>query len=127
MAFIKAADNRKSASFAVRPGRKSANSEEAEENPYCEYKPYYMYTSDEEPYDENTENTDMPETEDYGEGLTEADFEDLPQYFNPYDAFIDDDDDDEVLERPSALQQDLIPEASEEMRPRVPLGLPTFR
>ena len=31
-----------------------------------------------------------------------------------------------ILERPSALWQNLIAEASEEMRPRVPLVLPTI-
>ncbi len=76
MAFVKAADNRKSASFAVRPGKKSKTSEEAEENPYCEYQPDYLHKTDE---DENE--------------LFDSDFEDLPPYFNPYDDFDEDDDD----------------------------------
>ena len=83
MAFIKAADNRKSASFAVRPGKKSKTSEEAEENPYCEYQPYYLHSTAEEAEDMADEENE----------LLDSDFEDLPQYYNPYDNFDDEDDD----------------------------------
>ena len=86
MAFIKAADNRKSASFAVRPGKKSKSSQEAEENPYCEYKPYYMYSTEEE-YKE--EKPDIPDEN----RVYESDFEDLPDYYNPFNDFEDEDDD----------------------------------
>lgn len=48
MAFLKSADNRKSASFAVRPGKRSTAMEQAEETDYYDREDDYLYSDDEE-------------------------------------------------------------------------------
>ena len=61
MAFLKSADNRKSASFAVRPGKRSKAMAEAEENEYYDRQDDYLYSDDEVEDEDNLEDEDLVE------------------------------------------------------------------
>lgn len=98
MAFLKGADNRKSASFAVRPGKRSKAMAEAEDNAYYDREDDYLYSDDEEfedeEYGDETPAASKPyyyydRSKDTEENINQDDFE----YFDADD--IDDDDDGE--------------------------------
>lgn len=98
MAFLKGADNRKSASFAVRPGKRSKAMAEAEDNAYYDREDDYLYSDDEEfedeEYGDETPEASKPyyyydRSKDTEENINQDDFE----YFDADD--IDDDDDGE--------------------------------
>ncbi len=98
MAFLKGADNRKSASFAVRPGKRSKAMAEAEDNAYYDREDDYLYSDNEEfedeEYGDETPEASKPyyyydRSKDTEENINQDDFE----YFDADD--IDDDDDGE--------------------------------
>lgn len=98
MAFLKGADNRKSASFAVRPGKRSKAMAEAEYNAYYDREDDYLYSDNEEfedeEYGDETPEASKPyyyydRSKDTEENINQDDFE----YFDADD--IDDDDDGE--------------------------------
>ena len=89
MAFLKSADNRKSASFAVRPGKRSKAMAEAEENEYYDRQDDYLYSDDE------VEDEDNLEDEDLVERRNSADYDLLIDGEDNDEDYDDEDDDDE--------------------------------
>lgn len=101
MAFLKGADNRKSASFAVRPGKRSKAMEEAEENAYYDREDDYLYSHDEENEDEEqytdhgfVRRNNASDFDFHMDGIDEDEIED-EDYNELADKFDFDDDDDE--------------------------------
>lgn len=86
MAFIKSADNRRNASFAVNPGKRGFTGED--KNYYYERRDDYLYDSDESEYDEDGEFESFDEDS--------FDGRDPDAYgYNDADYYDDDDDDGE--------------------------------
>lgn len=98
MAFLKGADNRKSASFAVRPGKRSKAMAEAEDNAYYDREDDYLYSDDEEFQDKEygDETTEASKPYYYYDRSKDTEENINQDYFEYFDADdIDDDDDGE--------------------------------